>query len=57
MTPLPIAHLGGGHWYEWGIYFAPLLVIFLTIVLERRRYRRQEQPQPTDSQSDDKERP
>jgi hypothetical protein len=37
---VPAAHLGGGHWYEWLIYFTPLLVIIAMLALEMQRQKR-----------------
>lgn len=34
------AHFGGGHWYEWPIYFAPFLLILVFVLVEGRRAKR-----------------
>lgn len=55
MSALPIAHFGGGHWWEYAIYFTPLLVVALTIALESWRHRRQSKraDRPTEDKNEE----
>ena len=48
-----LAHLGGGHWYEWPIYFAPFICILVFVLIENRRAKRAEALKESDNDGKD----
>ena len=37
-----VAHFGGGHWWEYALYLAPMMVVIGSLIYENRKARLKE---------------